>query len=370
MKLKSLLSISAALYLAMFSLAHFGVAQVQEIKPEPPLVRQMLQEGWQKVAEGVLQRSVGGDQVETFTYGEEGLRYTLESLKEQVNSLQQIYNQHPSAELAQTIDTLQGQIAVGNTRLSSGQVEEPVGEQIENCDISYGAHAYADPLTGSQAPGVTARSDAYFHNNCGFLGNTYAYAYVQGAIGTVFTTKTQEDPKYGGTWLDSAAQLSLSASSNCQSNSYARAWSDALGISYETSAINYACPPPPLTVSISGTANVYTDNYNPCADVTWTATASGGTPGYSYNWYIGGVWQGSGSQLTKQYCYTNATVTVTVQAVDSGSPQQSAQASYTTNIYYTNYDPCVQNPYSCECDPSYCNECYQEPGMPRRICPY
>jgi hypothetical protein len=225
---------------------------------------------------------------------------------------------------------------------------------MENCDISYGAHAYADPLSGSQ--GVTARSDAYFHSNCGLIGNSYAQVYIQGATGTVFTTKTQEDPKFGSSWVDSAAQLSLNASSQCYSSAYARAWSDSLGISYETSDSNSLCPPPPPTAYISGPANVYTDNYNPCANVTWTASGSGGTQPYSFHWYINGAYQTSGTQFTQQYCYTNGSVTVSVQLVDAAS--QVDWESFTTYISYTNNDPCVQNPYTCECNINYCGGCY------------
>jgi len=336
--------------------AHAGLAQA---KPqEPAWLTRMYAEGWQKVQEGVLQKHAAGGQIETFTFGEEGLRYTVENLKQQVNFLQQAQNQHPSPELGQAISSLQRQIGAANTRLSTRQVVDPSTEELSGCDIAYGAHAYADYLRNSQAPGVTASADAYFHTNCGFIGNTYAYAYVQASTGSVFSTKTQEDPKYGGSWLDSAAQWTLSGSSSCSSSSYARAWSDSLGISYETSAQNSICPippPPPVSVSISGTPNVYTDNYSPCANVTWTASVSGGTPGYTYYWYIGSSYEGSGYQLTKQYCYTNATVTPTVVVYDSGSPQQSGQASYTTNIYYTQYyDPCTENPYSCECNQYYC----------------
>jgi hypothetical protein len=352
--------------------ARSGLAQA---KPqEPAWLTRMYAEGWQKVQEGVLQRSKGG-QAETFTFGEEGLRYTVENLKQQVNFLQQAQNQHPSPELGQAISNLQRQIGGANARLSTRQAVSPSSEEMSGCDISYGAHAYADYLRDAQAPGVTASADAYFHTNCGFTGSTYAYAYVEASNGSVFSTKTQEDPKPSGSWLDSAVQWSLSGSTNCSSRSYARAWSDSLGINYETSAQNYVCPPPPppppspLSVVISGASNVYTDNYSPCADVTWTASASGGTPGYTYYWYSGSTYEGSGYQLTKQYCYTNATVTPTVVVYDSGSPQQSAQASYTTNIYYTPYyDACTNDPYSCECNSNYC--CNQYPRRPyQEFCP-
>ncbi|HEX6902341.1 MAG TPA: hypothetical protein VF789_21665 [Thermoanaerobaculia bacterium] len=353
--------------------AQLGMAQLLQPQ-DPQWLLDMYEQGWQKVQEGVLQRSVGEGQIETFTYGEEGLSWTAESLKKRIVNLQHTYDQYPSPELADALTDLRNQLGVAITRLSSGQVEEPDAEQMENCDISYGAHANPGFLQGSAAPGVTASASAYFHNNCGYLGNTYADVLVEAATGTVFTHKVQNDPKYDGTWLDSAASLSLGGSTQCKSTAYARAWSYSLGINYEAGPFdNFSCPPPAPTTSISGPSNVYTDNYYPCADVTWTANPSGGTPGYTYNWYIGGVYQGSGSQLTKQYCYTNATVNVSVQIFDSGIPQQSASASFTTYVSYAeNY--CYSNPYTCECNVNYCSNCYQEPysypyERPRELCP-
>jgi hypothetical protein len=365
-----LFSICAVFCFAMLVTgAQLGTAQLLEPQ-DPQWLLDMYEQGWQKVQEGVLQRSAGEGQIETFTYGEEGLSWTAESLKKRIVNLQHTYDQHPSPELADALAVLRHQLGVAIARLSSGQVEEPAAEQMENCDISYGAHANPGPLQGSQ--GVTASASAYFHNNCGYLGNTYAEVLVEAATGTVFTHKFQNDPKTDGTWLDSAASLSLSGSTQCRSTAYARAWSYSLGISYEAGPFeNYSCPPPPpptLTASVSGPTNVYTDNYYPCADVTWTANVGGGTPGYSYNWYIDGAYQGSGSQITKQYCYTNATVNVSLQVFDSGSPQQIKSASLTTYISYTdNY--CYNYPRTCECNINYCqNNCGG--GLRYEICPY
>jgi hypothetical protein len=370
-----LFSMCAVFCLAMvITGAQLGMAQLL-VPQDPQWLLDMYEQGWQKVQEGVLQRSVGEGQIETFTYGEEGLRWTAESLKKRIVNLQHTYDQYPSQELADVLTSLRSQLGVAISQLTNGQVEGPAPEQMENCDISYGAHANPTYLTGSAAPGVTASASAYFHNNCGYYGNTYAEVTVEAATGTVFTHKYQNDPKFGGTWLDSAASLSLSGSSQCKSSAYARAWNDNPSFGYEASLVeNYSCPVPAPTTYISGPSDVSTDSFYPCADVTWTANPSGGTPGYTYNWYIGGAYQGSGNQLTKQYCYTNTTVNVTVQVFDSGTPQQSAQASFSTNIYYfENY--CYNNPYTCECNINYCNNCYQEPYYspyrenPRELCP-
>jgi hypothetical protein len=361
-----MLSSSAVLCLAMMvASVQPGRAQLEPLaQPEPEWLTQMLQEGWQKVAVGILQRSVEGSQIETFTYGAEGLQWMVQRLEQQILSLEEMYDANPSGELADLIDSLNDELADANSAVSTGPIGEPFGgEQLANCDLSFGAHAYADPLTGSGAPGVTARADAYFHNNCGLVGNTYAYAYVQGQTGSVFSTKTQEDPKYSGTWLDSAAQWSLGGSLNCYSRAYARAWSNS-GFGYETEDNNYACPTPP-SVSVSGPTNVYTDYYyTPCADVTWTASASGGTPGYTYDWYIGNVYQGSGSTLTKNYCYTNTQVTV--KAIARDTQNMTAENSFTTYIYYEPepYDPCMYG----GCGGCYPNGYYQ-PYDYHYVCP-
>jgi hypothetical protein len=148
----------------MITGAQLGMAQLLEPQ-DPQWLTEMYEQGWQKLREGVLQRSVGGSQVETFTYGEEGLQWTVESLKQQIRNLQLLYDKQPSPELAESIDTLENQLGVAATRLRSGQVEEPSSAQMENCDLHMAAHVYANRLTGAQSPGVTASADATFHSN-------------------------------------------------------------------------------------------------------------------------------------------------------------------------------------------------------------
>ncbi|MFL6196945.1 MAG: hypothetical protein ACJ75H_22360 [Thermoanaerobaculia bacterium] len=368
MKLRMSLSFPALCLAMIFLSAQLGSAQaLQPLQPqEPAWLTQMYAEGWHKVQEGVLQRTAEEGTLETFTYGEEGLRWTVESLKKQIYPLQLLYNEHPSQELADNLEILRNQLSVAMARLNSGQVEAPSAEQMENCDFSMGAHVNATWLTGPGAQGVTANADAYFHSiNCGYLGNTYANVTVEGANGTVFTFKSQEDPKSGSSWLDSAVQLSLGVSSQCKSTAYARTWSDSPSFGYEaTQIINYACPPPPpqpFDVTISGPSNVYTDTYTPCANATWTANATGGYPGYTFYWYINGAYEGSGSQLTKQYCYTNATVNVSVTGYDSGGSAPDTASMTTYVSYYEDY--CASHPRTCECDSYYCG------GCTTRFCP-
>jgi hypothetical protein len=353
MKINKLSILAVLVFSLTISGARAGLAQLQPLQPQDPdwLVH-MYEDGWYKVQEGVLQRGEGGAQVETFTYGEEGLRWTVARLEEQVSFLASRYNNHPDPDLANVIDRLHGDILAANARIDSGQVGEAFnGEQLNDCSIAYGAHAYADPLSGAQGPGVTARADAYWHTDCGFIGNAYAYAYVEGSYNGVFSTKTQEDPKYTSTWLDAAAQWSLTPiNTSCYSRAYARAWSDSLNIGYSEEDINYSCPnpPPPLAITVSGPDSVLLTNSIPCKNVTWTASVSGGVPPYStINWYLGTTYVGSGSSYTRNYCSTSQTVTAKATVSDSAS--QAAEGTKTTTITYFSGTTGGCSPGDCNC---------------------
>jgi len=370
-KLKSLL-ISASVCLSLVSARPGFSQQLQPLQNDPPLVSKMLQEGWDKLVEGVLQRTGGGGKVETFTYGEDGLRWRARKLEARLDHFQKEYAAHPSEELAQLIEGLKNELIETDQSLKEGlgQAELPTGEELDACSINYDALAAADPLTSSLAPGTAATATASFSATCGQTASSYAYAYATATEGTVTTVKLQEDPKSSSTSVVSSAAASAPGSTGCYSEALARVTSIVVGGTYEVSDTNYDCPyaPQPLAVSIDGPYDVFLDDYyQPCQTVTWSATTSGGTPGYSYNWYIGGAYQGSGAQLTKRYCFTNTSVVVNVTAYDSAS--QSATASFGTSVYYTEYNACTGNPYSCECDSSYCCGGFQSPYRERELCP-
>lgn len=365
--------VSTVLCLAITTIigSHAGSARpLGPTGPEPAWVTQLQKEGWQREREGVLQRQGKEGQIETLTYGEGGRLWRERNLVEQITFLQGRYNTQPSEELARVIDRLRGDL--DQTRGATISNEDPMAfsEQLNACDFAFGASAAADPMSGSQAPGVQSQASAYFHNNCGYIGDTYAYAYVEGTMGTTFSTKMMEDPKYNGTWIDSTAGWTLTASSSCYSRAYARVSSSSMGLFYQIEDLNYSCPYPPV-ISITGPTFVYTDNYTPCSNVTWTASVSGGTPPYgTVNWYIGTTYQGSGNTLTQNYCYSNQYITV--RAVVSDSTSLSAEASFGTQFQYYYNDPCGGDP----CCGQYC--CYQavvsssEPNQlrPPYDCPY
>ena len=174
MKLR-LLIIAAVLCLSIMIPGVCLGASQELATPEPAWLHRMLQDGWRKVQQGVLQRDTGGGRVETFTYGQGGLRWTAQKLQERINSLQREYAQHPSSELAGVIASLESESTQTDSSLRTAQADAFAGEPVTaGCEPTFGAHAVADPLTGSQ--GVTASADASYSSPCGDLGNVYSYA--------------------------------------------------------------------------------------------------------------------------------------------------------------------------------------------------
>jgi hypothetical protein len=289
------------------------------------------------VAAGALQRRSAGGRVETLTYGEEGLQWEARQLEARALSLQRELDSHPSPKLAGILQRLDDEIARMNRSLGTRSTEFMAGsETLSACNPILAAHAAADPQTGSQAPGVAANADASFHNDCAELGNTYAYAYARARTGTVTVTRITEDPKYGGTLLDSAAHESAGGSLDCYSEAYARAWSEDLALSYEVSDTNYLCTNP-LAVTINGPAHL---PYNfSCQSIGWTASASGGAPPYTYDWYVETYFQTTGSSYTRKFC-GNAPIHLKVTAHDSAG--QSADGFFTTD-------------FESQCDPTFCD---------------
>jgi hypothetical protein len=98
-----------------------------------------------------------------------------------------------------------------------------------------------------------------------------------------------------------------------------------------STSITFTTPPPPLTASISGPASVQLTTSTECKSITWTASATGGTPGYTYSWYIGTstAVQGTAAMLTKSFCGAQ---TINVKVVVRDSAAQTDDATFTTTI--------------------------------------
>lgn len=296
------------------------VGSAQQVQPlDPEWLQKMYAEGWEKVQEGVLVRDTGGGEYETFSYGAEGLQWVLEGFERQKAFFESRHGKNPTPELASTIEKLQGEIAeLSETLNTTPYAEEFDGEALAECiEVAYGGQAHAGPTQSPQ--GVTATASAFFHTNCAdSVGDTFAVAYAEATEGTVHTIKIQEDPKQG-LWVDSSVTASAPGSTGCYSWAQGSVYINGSSVFQTPLRENYACPSS-ITASIAGPTLVTTDYYTtPCVDVTWTASATGGYPGYTYEWYLGTdtTVQATGATFTKRYCSSNGLVTVKVVASDT-----------------------------------------------------
>lgn len=285
--------VSVLLGLAIISAAGARAGFAQEVQPlEPEWLRQMYAEGWQKVQEGVLQRDTGGGALETFSYGEEGLRWVVQGYEQQVADLKSRHDASPSEDLAELIDQMGDQILrLEETIASAPSVESFDAEALEACNISYGGESFAGPQTGVQ--GVTATASAYFHNDCGHVGDTFTSAHAEAVGATGETSLWHNDPKNGGAWIDSYSSLSANGSNAC--------WAWAQGsVTVSTLSINhqvpyretYSCPPIDNTSTYTldspswaqtGTGNIGPLTLNNASGVTligsnYAAIATSGLP--------------------------------------------------------------------------------------------
>ncbi|HEX7184381.1 MAG TPA: hypothetical protein VF756_21320 [Thermoanaerobaculia bacterium] len=334
------LSFCVALCLSILAAANAAVADPGQQMSDR--IEQMKLDGWQEVAEGVLQRTLGS-RVETFAYGEAGMRWSAEKLKERAGLLQEEYNRHPSEDLAQVIENLQMQVAEKENSLEISQATAADsfggGETLDACTIIYDATADAYGLTGSSAPGTGATAYARWYSDCGHVGNTYAYAYSRATKNGTQTIQIVEDPQAGltrsGTNITSSATSSAPGSTDCFSEAYSRSWNPSLNIDYSSHDSNYICPNPP-SVTINGVTSTSISGTT-CQTITWTSTVTNGVPSYSYAWYRDGSYVGSGSSHSATFCgsNTNWTQYVNLSLYVTDSIGQQGSDTHSTTVYYT-----------------------------------
>src|SRR5215207_1327490 len=161
--------VSALLCLAISS-AGARAGSAQELQPlEPEWLRQMYEEGWQKVQEGVLQRVAEGGKLETFSYGAEGMQWAAQRYEQQVAYLKSQYDASPSEDLAELIDQFEGQILrLEGTIDSAPSAESFNGGMLQEC-TSYKVEALAGSHPETQ--GVTASASASYHEDCGYVAD-------------------------------------------------------------------------------------------------------------------------------------------------------------------------------------------------------
>jgi hypothetical protein len=334
---------TAAIYLGVtILLGGDGLSAAEPVKKQSDDAKaKRVAEGWKQINEEVFERRLGPNKVEHLAFGPEGLSWAIDKMNQRLELLREEQESYPSEELSQVIDGLTARIAGATSELlkldqnevegMSSMTEAVTGPSCSS--ICYSATADAYSLTSSQGTGAVA--EAKFNSTCGYSGNTYAYAYARATLGTVTTTKSQEDPRTG-TNVTSGASASAPGGLDCYSEAYSSVSSPDLGISYYTILdTNYLCQSvTPLNVTMSGpsSANFSTAT---CSTKTWSASASGGTPPYSYNWYYNGTQVGTGTSYSRSVCYNHADFTIQVTGTDTSSTVQSKSVSQPVDVTYT-----------------------------------
>lgn len=306
--MKKLLFASLVLCLFALGITPLSVtAQGDWGNPENPIAK-LEGEGWRPVAEGVMQRERGDGQIESLAFGAEGYAWMKKQHERQLARLVSEYEANPSQELLRGIRMFRREIAAIEQILVSGELQattEKLNGSANGCNFAYGASRNAYPLSTG---GAGADSSAYFHNDCGYTGQTEAWAYATATSGTVITTKSQRDPK-NGTWIDSAASASAPGNRDCYSEANAWTRSDALGLYYNSGwRYNSSCYPPFSSVTVNGPTDSYIVGYS-CTTITWTATLSGGSSPLSYTWKRDGVTVSTSSSYAKSFCGNNTSKT-------------------------------------------------------------
>jgi hypothetical protein len=277
--------------------------------------------------------------------------------------LRGLFQAHPDADLRKAILNHRKEIANTQKMLEIAKEAEEKGVAPivpkDTCTITYTYNADASYFTSSQ--GTYASANSSFSNNCGLVGEVYAYATASVTVNGATTTQTVTDGPRDGSNVSASAYASENGIPTCSSYAYASVSSSSLNpSSYYREASNSSCPAPvqPPTPAISGTDYIYVSSG--CVTTTWTSSVTNGTSPYSYQWTWNGVAVGTGSSYSRTVCagstynYTSNTLGLTV--TDSRSLQGST--SMTVDV---------------EKDPA--SSCYvaADPNDPNKyvpICPY
>ena len=231
-----LLTLSAALCLSTLILPR---ASAQMPMAAEPQLNRMSGEGWETVQEGVLQRDLGEGRVETYSFGEQGRRWTAKRLAERIASLEREHRSHPSEQLAAILASLKGDLRrTSQSVKKDGSLSVATAALTAGCEPTATVGANAAPQS-TNVPGATASAHVSFQSPPDCLGNTYAYAYSRATFGSTTINDTKEDAQYDGTVLSGSVSTSATGLADCFSESYARAWIQDRN--YEVSDTNFAC---------------------------------------------------------------------------------------------------------------------------------
>jgi hypothetical protein len=216
------------------------------------LLASLQKQGWSEVSPGVMQRSLGGNRVETLGFGAAGLRFQLQEMETHLVDLREEYAQHPSRQLRITIRAHRAQIlrveeALQKATTTDDGLEasaEGLIAQGPGCTVNYDASAFAFPL----APGAASKATAFFNNTCGYTGEVYAHSSSRAAAeDNSVTLNTQSDPALDtpriGANVSAGASTSANGVKDCYSTAYASvtSYDNDPVLTYAQSDSNYSC---------------------------------------------------------------------------------------------------------------------------------
>ncbi|HSF42333.1 MAG TPA: hypothetical protein VLT87_21195 [Thermoanaerobaculia bacterium] len=233
------------------ALGHSRPGLADSSAPAPgDLLDDLQKQGWSEVSPGVMQRSLGGNRVETLGFGASGLRFQLQEMKAHLGDLRAEYAQHPSRQFRNTIRAHRAQIlriegALNKAATNDDGLEasaEGLIAQAPNCAVNYDASAVAFPL----AQGAGSKATAFFNNPCGYTGEVYAHSKSKAvAADNTVALFTQSDPALDtprtGANVSAGASTSANGVKECDSYAYASVVNYDLEITYAQSDQNYAC---------------------------------------------------------------------------------------------------------------------------------
>lgn len=316
------------------------LAQAEE-KTDEDVLLQLQRQGWKIVKDGVLQRELKAGEVETFVFGVGGFTWKVRDLQAQLRKLRTELRANPTSELRKAIASHRKAIVSAQRALALAKSAEEFGEadlSKVSCTINFSYDATAGGNLDVQ--GTWANASASFDANCaGFTGQAYAYAFAKTTVDGGPETQTVTKGPRSGANVSASAFATINGGPPCESNSYGEMVSYSLNpSSYSKSASNSTCPQPvgPPTVSVTSTQrSPLVLNAGWCAEFTWTANISGGTPGYTSNIYWDDYLVAEGTSYTDVICgeYPGQTYYFTIRADVVDSAGKTASGSHTTTVH-------------------------------------
>ena len=143
-----------ALSVSLSAGAHAGLAApAAPTLADDPLTA-MAQAGWKPVSDGVLQRSKGGNKVESLVTGVKGFTWKLRQLEAQQEILRAAFEEQPTLDLRRSLAAVRKAIVSTKQTIQRIQAHPGATDGKVSCSINFGYDADAYGLTS--AVGVAA----------------------------------------------------------------------------------------------------------------------------------------------------------------------------------------------------------------------